>query len=64
MTWMTENWLWILFFAAFVAMHLLGHGGHGSPRKHEEERKRSGGEPHGVGPQVTDANASSGGHHS
>ena len=29
MTWLTENWFWILTFIAFVAMHLFGHGGHG-----------------------------------
>ena len=29
MTWFTENWFWILTFIAFVAMHMLGHGGHG-----------------------------------
>ncbi len=32
MTWLTENWIWILFGMAFIAMHLFGrrgHGGHG-----------------------------------
>ena len=29
MTWLTENWFWILTLIAFVAMHLFGHGGHG-----------------------------------
>lgn len=29
MTWLTENWIWVLFGLAFVAMHLFGHGGHG-----------------------------------
>jgi len=29
MTWLTENWIWLLFGVAFIAMHLFGHGGHG-----------------------------------
>lgn len=29
MQWITENWVWVLFFAAFIGMHLFGHGGHG-----------------------------------
>lgn len=29
MVWLSQNWVWILFFVAFVAMHLFGHGGHG-----------------------------------
>jgi hypothetical protein len=29
MAWLTENWIWVLFGLAFVAMHLFGHGGHG-----------------------------------
>ena len=29
MTWLAQNWIWILFGIAFVAMHLFGHGGHG-----------------------------------
>ena len=29
MEWFSQNWVWVLFFVAFVAMHLFGHGGHG-----------------------------------
>lgn len=29
MEWLTQNWLWVVIFAGFVAMHLFGHGGHG-----------------------------------
>lgn len=29
MTWLTENWFWILVFVAFVGLHMFGHGGHG-----------------------------------
>ena len=29
MEWLSQNWIWLLFIAAMVAMH-LGHGGHGA----------------------------------
>ncbi|MER1941883.1 DUF2933 domain-containing protein [Castellaniella sp. FW104-16D08] len=29
MAWLTENWIWVLFGVAFIAMHLFGHGCHG-----------------------------------
>ena len=29
MEWFSQNWVWALFFVAFIAMHLFGHGGHG-----------------------------------
>ena len=29
MAWFSQNWIWVLFFIAFIAMHLFGHGGHG-----------------------------------
>ena len=29
MEWFSQNWVWVLFFAGFIAMHLFGHGGHG-----------------------------------
>lgn len=29
MDWLTENWLWIVFGAVFLWMHLKMHGGHG-----------------------------------
>ena len=34
MTWLAQNWIWILFGIAFVAMHLFGHGGHGGHGAH------------------------------
>ncbi|TKR53506.1 DUF2933 domain-containing protein [Allopusillimonas ginsengisoli] len=33
MTWLTENWLWVLFGGAFIAMHVFGHGCHGGHGK-------------------------------
>ena len=29
MEWFSQNWVWVLFFAGMIAMHLFGHGGHG-----------------------------------
>jgi len=29
MTWLAENWFWVVVVAAFVGLHLFGHGGHG-----------------------------------
>ena len=29
MEWFSQNWVWVLFFAGMVAMHMFGHGGHG-----------------------------------
>ena len=29
MAWLSQNWVWVLFFFAFIAMHMFGHGGHG-----------------------------------
>lgn len=29
MEWLSQNWVWVLFFAGFIAMHMFGHGGHG-----------------------------------
>ncbi len=34
MTWLAENWFWMLFGVAFIAMHLFGHGGHGGHGSH------------------------------
>ena len=29
MEWLSQNWVWVLFFAGMIAMHMFGHGGHG-----------------------------------
>lgn len=29
MEWFRENWVFILFFAIFIVIHLFGHGMHG-----------------------------------
>ena len=29
MDWFSQNWVWVLFFAGIIAMHMFGHGGHG-----------------------------------
>ncbi|MEO6280158.1 DUF2933 domain-containing protein [Roseateles sp.] len=38
MDWLAQNWIWVLFGIAFVAMHLFGHGGHGGHAGHGLER--------------------------
>lgn len=59
MSWLIENWFWLLIFIAFIAMHMFGHGGHGNHRdiqsQNTDERER-GTEHAQVG------NKSSGGH--
>lgn len=35
MEWFSENWVWVLFFAGMVAMHMFGHGGHGGHGGHD-----------------------------
>ena len=34
MEWISQNWVWVLFFVAFMAMHMFGHGGHGGHGGH------------------------------
>ena len=29
MEWLSQNWVWVLFFVGMIAMHMFGHGGHG-----------------------------------
>ncbi len=63
MTWLTENWFWILTFNAFVAMHMFGHGGHGGHGRHrggERERSADGKDTGAV--QSRSADTRSGGH--
>jgi hypothetical protein len=38
MDWLAQNWIWVLFGIAFVAMHLFGHGGHGGHGSHNSDR--------------------------
>ena len=34
MQWLSQNWVWVLFFVGMIAMHMFGHGGHGGHRGH------------------------------
>jgi len=34
MEWFSQNWVWVLFFAGMIAMHMFGHGGHGGHEGH------------------------------
>ncbi len=50
MEWLSQNWVWMLFFAGFVAMHMFGHGGHGGHGghrgRHEDPETRNKGSVH------------------
>lgn len=37
MEWFSQNWVWVLFFFAMMAMHLFGHGGHGGHDGHSND---------------------------
>ncbi len=44
MDWVRQNWVFILFFVIFIAMHLFGGGcmpGHGRHRGHKEEEEKN-----------------------
>ena len=34
MEWFSQNWVWVLFFAGMIAMHMFGHGGHSGHSGH------------------------------
>ena len=34
MEWFLQNWVWVLFFARMIAMHMFGHGAHGGHGGH------------------------------
>lgn len=42
MQWISQNWVWVLFFAAFIAMHLFGHGGHGGHGSRSDQNNNDG----------------------
>jgi hypothetical protein len=55
MDWLSQNWIWVLVFVAFIGMHLFGHGGghggHGSggekPREPADKDEQVADRPHG-----------------
>ena len=42
MEWFAQNWIWVLFFVGFIAMHMFGHGGHGGHGGHHDDAKPAG----------------------
>ncbi len=66
MDWLSQNWIWVIFGVAFVAMHMFGHGGHGGHAGHggHGDRGKPGpaDRPEGAG-SVTPATTSSRHHH-
>jgi hypothetical protein len=39
MAWLLDNWIWILFGAAFVGFHLFGHKMHGGHKSHRRRKE-------------------------
>ena len=62
MTWLAENWIWVLFGVAFVAMHLFGHGGHGGHGSHENGHRGPGDVPGRTGGRPTSPADTTGSH--
>ncbi len=50
MAWLADNWVWLIFGGGMVAMHMFGHGSHGSREKDGSQDKNS------VGPQTSGSN--------
>jgi hypothetical protein len=46
MEWIRENWVFIIFFILFIAMHFFGRGMHGGCGGHDKEDEHKG---HGEG---------------
>jgi hypothetical protein len=63
MDWLLANWIWVVTFIAFIAMHMFGHGGHGGHSGHAgSDRQRSKDEREKDEAQGRVAKTSSGGH--
>ena len=39
MTWLSNNWFWLLVGIGFVLTHVFGHGGHGGHGAHRDHRR-------------------------
>ncbi len=57
MEWIRENWIFLLFFILFIAMHLFGHGMHRGHGGHGEEDEHK-----GHGEESTEKKEKKGGH--
>lgn len=42
MSWIANNWIWIILIAGMIAMHLGhgGHSGHGGTARHSDQSNR------------------------
>jgi len=45
MEWFSENWLWVIVFILFVAIHIFGHG-HGMHDGHTQGKPMDEDVPH------------------
>lgn len=59
MTWLSQNWFWVLFGLMFLGMH-LGHGGHGGSGS---APPRTAGDANSPNAAMTDDGTRRGGHH-
>lgn len=41
MEWLQSNWIWLVFGAAMIGMHLFGHGRHGHGHRHGNPGKEN-----------------------
>jgi DUF2933 family protein len=60
MEWLSQNWIWVLFIAAFIAMHMFGHSGHGGHGRHGG--RSDGGDKDAKPPSKDDAQHTAKGH--
>ena len=64
MDWLSQNWVWVLFFVAFMAMHMFGHAGHAGHGGHRaNDDGGPGPKPASEGGQRTAAQGPTQGHH-
>jgi hypothetical protein len=59
MAWLSNNWILILLGAAFIALHLFGHGGHGGHGGHNRQAGKGPAPDVGKGKADADADEAS-----
>ncbi|WP_375269474.1 DUF2933 domain-containing protein [Phenylobacterium sp.] len=52
MAWLSQNWIWLLAGAAFIGLHLFGHGAHGGHRHRRGPANDGPDGSHGAAPPV------------
>ena len=45
MEWISQIWVWVLFFVGLIAMHMFGHGGvYGGDRTYPKSKSKDSGQ--------------------